>query len=49
MAGLEVSLRHLFQNGIIQGDVGYKLLQPGIFPLDVLYLTSGVIQGYIPG
>ena len=34
--GLEVSLRHLFQYGIIQGDVGYQLLKPGILFLQTL-------------
>ena len=36
MTGLKVSLRHLFQNSIIQGDIGYQLLQPDILPLQCL-------------
>ena len=38
MTGLEVSLRCLFQDGIIQGNVGYQLLQASILSLQDLEL-----------
>jgi hypothetical protein len=49
LTGLEVSLRHLFQNGIIQGYVDYQLLQPGILflqflePFCLLYTHTAVL------
>ncbi len=34
--GLEVSLRHLFQDGVVQRQVGHQLLQPSVLFLKAL-------------